>query len=660
MENSSKKKLGMIQYLPKVRDEKMLNTVAEQNRKTLACIEEIAYYCKLEKHTGALLLAGKWGSGKTHLLKHVVAEKLKESHVFVFVSLFGISGVEELRKAVKTAWLSQKGLDEEKIQKGQALLGKLSGALSNLNKISIASNITKGIVAINFIDFISVEKMIAGKKVVLIFDDLERSTLSTRDVLGVVNDYCENQEFPVIVVANEENINRPVEGQGLSYDEIKEKIVQTTVYLEPEYQSIIPTLIDELADAEDYRSFLHQLENTLILMLSGFSPEGVRLDEIGIHNCRADGRFEGKKAIHEEEQRKRALLDQRPHNLRIVKTAILEFSRVFKLLNQYGCKDREKWLFSFLTASMMIKTGLAKEDPEYHWSFLGSDISVLFPGYYERRCMHDSILIWQSKGMWDENSFIRYIESIRTEEQKKNDPKYQIRHWKINVLDEDVIAKEFPAVIEDAYAGKLTLKEYAVTIQNSAIAKEYDFTLPVEIDWTRYEEGIITRLKALIDENRREDEIDAAIHYIVLSSSDNLSDEERHAWILIKNSEDNRDLFFDMDKRQFLAYLSEDYHAAFRYAIGNEFCLFDEEMATGIYDVYHAADNTDKNLIVQNCEKWFTALTQNPEFHKEESVCGFAKLEASLTEILPEYEGKAFSRAYTKRFLEIIKASQVM
>ena len=73
------------------------------------------------------MLAGKWGSGKTHLLKHALAEKLRESHVFVFVALFGISGVEELRKAVKTAWLSQKGLDEEKIQKGQALLGKLAG-----------------------------------------------------------------------------------------------------------------------------------------------------------------------------------------------------------------------------------------------------------------------------------------------------------------------------------------------------------------------------------------------------------------------------------------------------------------------------------------------------------------------------------------------------
>ena len=431
----------------------MLNIVAEQNRKSLACIEEIAYYCKLEKHTGALLLAGKWGSGKTHLLKHVVAEKLKESHVFVFVSLFGISGVEELRKAVKTAWLSQKGLDEEKIQKGQALLGKLSGVLSNLNKISIASNITKGIVAINFIDFISVEKMIAGKKVVLIFDDLERSTLSTRNVLGVVNDYCENQEFPVIVVANEENIKRPVEGQGLSYDEIKEKIVQTTVCLKPDYQSIIPALIDELAVAEDYRYFLHQLESRLIMMLSGYSPEGVRLDEIGIHNCRADGRFEDKKQIREEENRKKELLNQRPHNLRIVKSAILEFARIFKLLNQYEGKDREKWLFSFLTASLMIKTGLTIENPDYHWLFLISDASVLFPGYYEPRCMHDSILTWLSKGIWDENSFIRYIESMRKEKQKKNDQKYQIRHWKINGMDEEVITKEFPAVIEDAYAG---------------------------------------------------------------------------------------------------------------------------------------------------------------------------------------------------------------
>ena len=64
----------------------MVNIVAEQNKKTLASIDEIAYYCKLEKHTGALMLAGKWGSGETHLLKHVVAVKLKESHVSGIVS----------------------------------------------------------------------------------------------------------------------------------------------------------------------------------------------------------------------------------------------------------------------------------------------------------------------------------------------------------------------------------------------------------------------------------------------------------------------------------------------------------------------------------------------------------------------------------------------
>lgn len=631
----------------------MNNIETEQKNTSRACFEELRCYCEQKNHSGALMLAGKWGSGKTYLLKHDLKETLKNTHVLVFVSLFGISSVEELKRAVKTSWLSQIGFDSKKLQKGQALLGQISNVLSNVEKIRVASNIAKGVLAINFIDFVTVQNTIEDKKVVLIFDDLERSTLNTRDVLGVMNDYCENQEFPVIIVANEENIKRPVEEQGMSYDEIKEKIVQKTVYLEPDYRLIIPGLINVLTNEDDYREFLHQLENRLIQMLSGYSPEGVRLDDIGIHNCKAGDRYKDQADARKEEQRKRALLEQRPHNIRIVKTAILEFNRVFRLLNEYQRKDREKWFFSFLIVSIMIKTGLAKESPEYHWIFLHTDISVLFPGYYDSKCMHNSLLTWLSKGIWDEDSFIRYLESIRIEEKNMNDPKYQIRHWLINGLDEDVITKEFPAVVEDSYAGNLTLTEYAITILNSAIAREYSFILPVEIDWPRFDEGIIRRIEALAGMDRGENEIDEALHHIHFSSSKNLSDEERYAWSLIKDCEDNKNIFFTQDKNRFLDYLRTDYHAAFRYAIGKEFCRFDEEMATGIYDTYHMEDNIGKYQIVQECEKWFPRLRKNSALYQEESIKGFAKLEGLLTSLLSEYEEKAFSRAYTEHFLAI-------
>lgn len=38
------------------------------------------------------------------------------------------------------------------------------------------------------------------KKVILIFDDLERTDIPTSDLLGCINDYCENLHINTIVV----------------------------------------------------------------------------------------------------------------------------------------------------------------------------------------------------------------------------------------------------------------------------------------------------------------------------------------------------------------------------------------------------------------------------------------------------------------------------
>ena len=60
------------------------------------------------------------------------------------------------------------------------------------------------------------------KKVILVFDDLERTNISCTDLLGCINDYCENQGFNTIIVANEEKIKDRSDNE-LSYREIKEK-----------------------------------------------------------------------------------------------------------------------------------------------------------------------------------------------------------------------------------------------------------------------------------------------------------------------------------------------------------------------------------------------------------------------------------------------------
>ena len=58
----------------------------------------------------------------------------------------------------------------------------------------------------DLINFMPISNRMFEKKVILVFDDLERTNISCTDLLGCINDYCENQGFNTIIVANEEKI----------------------------------------------------------------------------------------------------------------------------------------------------------------------------------------------------------------------------------------------------------------------------------------------------------------------------------------------------------------------------------------------------------------------------------------------------------------------
>ena len=67
-------------------------------------LDELIYYCEEKEPVGALMLIGEWGCGKTYLIEHELSDKLKESHIIIRVSLFGISSVEVVAAIVKQSW----------------------------------------------------------------------------------------------------------------------------------------------------------------------------------------------------------------------------------------------------------------------------------------------------------------------------------------------------------------------------------------------------------------------------------------------------------------------------------------------------------------------------------------------------------------------------
>ena len=70
-------------------------------------IEELKYYCDINNPVGALMLSGERGCGKTYLIKNKFIPLVKDTYVFVSVSLFGIDSLDKLRVEVKKKWLEK-------------------------------------------------------------------------------------------------------------------------------------------------------------------------------------------------------------------------------------------------------------------------------------------------------------------------------------------------------------------------------------------------------------------------------------------------------------------------------------------------------------------------------------------------------------------------
>ena len=148
-------------------------------------VDELSYYCNQDNPVGAFLLKGEWGCGKTYLIEKTLRDKLEETHIIIRVSLFGIASIDELHHAVKMGWIDQVG----GIETGKKKLNSIFKLLDHFKEAAPEGpwkGLAGGLFAIDFMSFVKVKNTSGNKKVVLVFDDLERSRLSSIEILGAI------------------------------------------------------------------------------------------------------------------------------------------------------------------------------------------------------------------------------------------------------------------------------------------------------------------------------------------------------------------------------------------------------------------------------------------------------------------------------------------
>jgi hypothetical protein len=185
-------------------------------------------YINASSNHQALMISGKWGTGKTHFFhSHLrpVAEKTSPKLKILYISLNGISNIDQVDRALFVAAypLFKKGIVQAAGAAFKDLIGLTSIKLDEILKVEASIN----------------------KSTLICIDDLERLERKLLgQVLGKISTLLEIKEAKVLLICDEGKLKT-----SAIYNNGKEKIVGRTLLYSPSLENVVATTLDVLKSA---------------------------------------------------------------------------------------------------------------------------------------------------------------------------------------------------------------------------------------------------------------------------------------------------------------------------------------------------------------------------------------------------------------------------
>ena len=575
-------------------------------------VNEIKYFITQKEDNGALLLTGKWGCGKTYLANQVISE-LNQGNDFIAVSisLFGVDSIELLHKEIKNKVFFSRGF-EKAHKKGKNVFSKIKNFSNNTTAIlgetfQIAKSINKAL-NIRWQDFFNVEKYIycyktnfettnchnknteKGKKfikkrLVLFFDDFERSKLDRIELMGVINEYSENRGIKVIIIADEEKIkekgtnensdnnnhkkddvnitNSNANDNKFKYSEFKEKLICRTLKIEPEYTTIIDSIINSYEETvKGYKDFL-------------------------INN---------KEIIYQ------IYIESNSDNLRSVKAYIMDYERLHEAwLNSNVSSEYETNMFYNFGAMTFGSIAGEYKKENYDLLFLDNEFLKKFENwndiYHFKTCQD-----WVLKNVWDKEQFISEISESFIVPSYTADEKFM--YYNLWDLQQSDIEEGLETVLNMAYNGNLTRDQLIDLLKKIHYLRTYSVTLPCNVDYTKMKNGFESRktkiLNFEITEPKRR----------TYTEKSEIDEEAYSLYDKIKNFDSK--MYALEARKNFIEYLeSTDSKTTYNFKdklIGS----FDEKFLEMFYNKYSQCNNASKRemcftfLDISFCDKLYS------------------------------------------------------
>jgi hypothetical protein len=224
-------------------------------------LEEIVNFYLTSDTNYALMITGEWGVGKTYYFKNILKQKIVETATFndnskkykpLLVSLFGLKSVDEIQTEI---FLSLYPILKNKTLKLGASIGK-----SLIKGIMHLKNLGE------YYDYVSDVEVGKGdwikfSELVICFDDLERlsENLNIEEFIGYVNSLVENENVKVLIIANENKIERQ------NYFVLKEKVVGNSIEFIPDLSQSFDSLIEiKFGGSKYYKEYLAKNKNLIL------------------------------------------------------------------------------------------------------------------------------------------------------------------------------------------------------------------------------------------------------------------------------------------------------------------------------------------------------------------------------------------------------------
>mgnify|MGYP004520454653 FL=1 len=301
-------------------------------------LDGIRNYLSMES-TGALMVSGEWGCGKTYHIEKVVMPALQQyGWNPVKVSLFGIESVNEMplriadnykrpennevdgtKKEKKKSWLSSLGKEKagKALAKGAQFASKISW-LGNFVDVETLVNNNSGLLY----------KLIPTEKTVIILDDIERviDIIDVHTLLGAINELVEQRGYKVVVIANNSYMQQKSEAKLV----FKEKVIEKTLVYEPDVVSIFKELCGK-GYSSPFTAFMT-------------AQKAVEVIDPSYPSYKED------KGLQVE-----------LHNIRILKFALAHFSKIYEVCNAFLKDENKDTADSFLLSLWACTVGVAIE-----------------------------------------------------------------------------------------------------------------------------------------------------------------------------------------------------------------------------------------------------------------------------------------------------------